>query len=261
MTGSATESTFARYPSLDGQTAFVSGGASGLGASFVRELAGQGVRVAFIDIDRSAGERLRDELRNSGAPPTWFGECDVRNVSALQQSIEDAASALGPITVLVNNAANDTRDRVMDMDVALWDDRMAVNVRHHFFAAQAVVPMMREAGHGSIINLGSISAHIDLMDLPGYITAKAGIEGLTRTLAREFGPDGIRVNCIIPGWVMTERQLADWVTPEAEQSIDRNQCLPQRLYPDDVARMLLWLAAEDSRSCTAQKWIVDGGWM
>ncbi len=261
MPATSALTTFASYPSLVDQTAFVSGGATGLGASFVRELAKQGVRVAFVDINREAGEKLLDELSADGAPEAWFGECDVRNISALQAAIADAARALGPVTVLVNNAANDTRDRVMDMDVALWDDRIAVNVRHHFFAAQAVVPMMREAGHGSIINLGSISAHIDLMDLPGYITAKAGVEGLTRTLAREFGPDGIRVNCIIPGWIMTERQLADWVTPEAEASIDRNQCLPQRLYPDDVARLMLWLAAEDSRSCTAQKWVVDGGWM
>jgi NAD(P)-dependent dehydrogenase (short-subunit alcohol dehydrogenase family) len=261
MPATSALTTFASYPSLVDQTAFVSGGATGLGASFVRVLAKQGVRVAFVDINREAGEKLLDELRADGAPEAWFGECDVRNISALQAAIADAARALGPVTVLVNNAANDTRDRVMDMDVALWDDRIAVNVRHHFFAAQAVVPMMREAGHGSIINLGSISAHIDLMDLPGYITAKAGVEGLTRTLAREFGPDGIRVNCIIPGWIMTERQLADWVTPEAEASIDRNQCLPQRLYPDDVARLMLWLAAEDSRSCTAQKWVVDGGWM
>ena len=146
------------------------------------------------------------------------------------------------------------------MDQALWDDRIAVNVRHHFFAAQAVVGMMRDSGGGSIINLGSISAHIDLMDLAGYVTAKAGIEGLTRTLAREFGPWRIRVNCIIPGWIMTEKQLTEWVTPEAEETIARNQCLPDKVYPDDVARLLLWLAADDSRACTAQRWIVDGGW-
>ena len=152
--------------------------------------------------------------------------------------------------MLVNNAANDHRDKVAEMDQALWDDRIAVNVRHHFFAAQAVAEMMRDAGGGSIINLGSISAHIDLMDLPGYITAKAGVEGLTRTLAREYGPWHIRVNCIIPGWIMTEKQLTEWVTPEAEESIARNQCLPDKLYPDDVARLLLWLAADDSRSCT-----------
>jgi NAD(P)-dependent dehydrogenase (short-subunit alcohol dehydrogenase family) len=246
---------FARYPSLEGQVAFVSGGASGLGAEFVRHLVDQGVKVAFVDIDVAAGEALAASLG------CVFLPCDVRDVPALQNAIHEAATRLGPITVLVNNAANDTRHKVMETDLALWDDRMAVNVRHHFFATQAVVPMMREAGHGSVINLGSISAHIDLMDLPGYITAKAGIEGLTRTLARELGPDGIRVNCIIPGWIMTQRQIDDWVTPEASESIDRNQCLPQRLYPDDVARLMLWLAAEDSRSCTAQKWVVDGGWM
>jgi D-xylose 1-dehydrogenase len=165
------------------------------------------------------------------------------------------------VTVLVNNAADDERHSVETLSAAEWDDRLNVNLRHHFFATQAAVPMMRAAGHGSVINLGSISAHIDLMDLPVYITAKAAIEGLTRTLARELGPHGIRVNCVLPGWIMTERQLKHWVTPEAEASIARNQCLPQRLYPADVARLVLWLAAEDGRACTAQMWIVDGGWM
>jgi D-xylose 1-dehydrogenase len=171
------------------------------------------------------------------------------------------AERLGPVTVLVNNAADDERHGVETLAVADWDDRINVNLRHHFFATQAAVPMMRAAGRGSVINLGSISAHIDLTDLPVYITAKAGIEGLTRTLARELGPAGIRVNCVVPGWIMTERQLAHWVTPEAEASIARNQCLPHKLYPADVARLVLWLAAEDSRGCTAQMWIVDAGWM
>jgi NAD(P)-dependent dehydrogenase (short-subunit alcohol dehydrogenase family) len=251
---------FATYPSLRGRTAFVSGGASGLGAEFVAQLAAQDARVAFVDIDTDRGRALEKELLDGGAQ-VRFLECDVRDIRALQNVIVRSAEQLGPIRVLVNNAANDHRDRVAEMDLALWDDRIAVNVRHHFFAAQAVAGMMRDAGGGSIINLGSISAHIDLMDLPGYITAKAGVEGLTRTLAREYGPWHIRVNCIIPGWIMTERQLTDWVTPEAEESITRNQCLPDKVYPDDVARLLLWLAAEDSRACTAQKWIVDGGWM
>ena len=251
---------FATYPSLRGRTAFVSGGASGLGAEFVAQLAGQGAPVAFVDIDADRGKALEQTLRDRGAD-ALFAECDVRDVPTLQAAIARSAQQLGPIRVLVNNAANDHRDRVMDMDQALWDDRIAVNLRHHFFAAQAVAPMMRQSGGGSIINLGSISAHIDLMDLPGYIAAKAGIEGLTRTLAREFGPWYIRVNCIIPGWIMTEKQLTEWVTPEAEESITRNQCLPDKLYPDDVARLLLWLAADDSRACTAQRWIVDGGWM
>jgi D-xylose 1-dehydrogenase len=253
-------STFATYPSLRGRTAFVSGGASGLGAEFVTQLAAQGARVAFVDIDVERGRALERLLQDGGAE-VLFQECDVRDIPALQAAIARSAERLGPIRVLVNNAANDHRDKVAEMDEARWDDRLAVNVRHHFFAAQAVAPMMRDAGGGSIINLGSISVHIDLMDLPGYITAKAGVEGLTRTLAREYGPWHVRVNCLVPGWIMTERQLADWVTPEAEEAIARNQCLPEKLYPDDVARLLLWLAADDSRSCTAQLWIVDGGWM
>lgn len=251
---------YAVYPSLRDRTAFVSGGASGLGAEFVEQLAGQGSPVGFVDIDVERGRALERSLTDRGARARFL-ECDVRDVPALQRALADTADAFGPVRVLVNNAANDHRDRVADMDPALFDDRIAVNVRHHLFAAQAVAPGMRDAGGGSIINLGSISAHIDLMDLPGYITAKAGVEGLTRTLAREYGPWLIRVNCIIPGWIMTEKQLTEWVTPEAEASIERNQCLPQKLYPDDVARMVLWLAADDSRSCTAQKWIVDGGWM
>ena len=261
MSVSPTEQpVFATYPSLRERTAFVSGGASGLGAEFVAQLAAQGARVAFVDIDVGRGTTLERELVNGGAE-ALFLECDVREVAVLQGAIARSAEELGPIRVLVNNAANDHRDKVVEMDQPLWDDRIAVNVRHHFFAAQAVAEMMRDAGGGSIINLGSISAHIDLMDLPGYITAKAGVEGLTRTLAREYGPWHIRVNCIIPGWIMTEKQLTQWVTPEAEESIVRNQCLPDKVYPDDVARLLLWLAADDSRACTAQRWIVDGGWM
>jgi D-xylose 1-dehydrogenase len=257
--GPIEQPVFATYPSLRGRTAFVSGGASGLGAEFVSQLATQGARVAFVDIDTERGRALEQALRAEGAD-ALFTECDVRDVPALQAAIARSAEQLGPIRVLVNNAANDHRDKVAEMDQALWDDRIAVNVRHHFFAAQAVAEMMRDAGGGSIVNLGSISAHIDLMDLPGYITAKAGVEGLTRTLAREYGPWYVRVNCIIPGWIMTEKQLTHWVTPEAEESIARNQCLPDKVYPDDVARLLLWLAADDSRACTAQRWIVDGGW-
>jgi D-xylose 1-dehydrogenase len=254
------EPVFATYPSLRGRTAFVSGGASGLGAEFVTQLAAQGVRVAFVDIDVERGTALQRELGNRGAE-ALFLECDVRDVPALQAAIARSAEQLGPIRVLVNNAANDHRDKFAEMDEAMWDDRIAVNVRHHFFAAQAVAEMMRDAGGGSMINLGSISAHIKFTDLAGYVTAKAGIEGLTRTLAREFGQWRIRVNCIIPGWIMTEKQLTQWVTPEAEERITQNQCLPDKVYPDDVARLLLWLAADDSRACTAQQWIVDGGWM
>jgi D-xylose 1-dehydrogenase len=252
---------FAVYPSLRGRVAFVSGGATGLGAEFVAQLARQGVCVAFVDVQDDAGAALAGRLADAGHPPPLYQHCDVRDIAALQRAIIVTGERLGPVTVLVNNAANDERHIVETLAVADWDDLINVNLRHHFFATQAAAPMMRAAGRGSVINLGSISAHIDLMDLPVYITAKAGIEGLTRTLARELGPDGIRVNCVVPGWIMTDRQLAHWVTPEAEASIVRNQCLPYKLYPADVARLVLWLAAEDSRGCTAQMWIADGGWM
>jgi D-xylose 1-dehydrogenase len=251
---------FATYPSLRGRVAFVSGGATGLGGEFVAQLAAQGMHVGFVDIQDEPARALVAALVAQGHPEPFYQRCDVRDVAALQGAIAAVADRLGPITVLANNAANDVRHRVETLDAARWDELLHVNVRHHFFATQAVVPMMRAAGGGSVINMGSIAAHIDLPDLPAYITAKAGIEGLTHTLARELGPDGIRVNCVLPGWVMTERQLRDWVTPEAEASIERNQCLPQKLVPADVARLVLWLAAEDSRMCTAQKWVVDGGW-
>jgi D-xylose 1-dehydrogenase len=252
---------FAIYPSLRDQVAFISGGATGLGAEFVAQLAAQGVRVAFVDLQDDAAHALAEEVAGRGHHSPLYQHCDVRDVAALQAAIAATGERLGPVTVLVNNAANDERHSVDTLSVAEWDDRLNVNLRHHFFATQAAAPMMRAAGRGSVINVGSISAHIDLMDLPVYITAKAGIEGLTRTLARELGPDGIRVNCVVPGWIMTERQLRQWVTPDAEASIARNQCLPQKIFPADVARLVLWLAAEDSRACTAQMWIVDGGWM
>lgn len=256
------ESVFARYPSLVGRTAFVTGGATGLGHEFVAQLAAQGASVAFIDIDADAGgAALAAEIAARGEPEPIFLEADVTDIPALQSALAEASDRLGPITILVNNAANDTRRPVDEIDVAGWDEGIAVNLRHHFFAAQAVRPMMRSAGGGSIINLGSISAHIDLVDLPVYITAKAGIEGLTRTLAREFGGDGIRVNCIIPGWVMTPRQLSHWVGDAERAKIKAAQCLPELLYPADVARLMLWLAADDSRLCTAQSWVADGGWM
>jgi NAD(P)-dependent dehydrogenase (short-subunit alcohol dehydrogenase family) len=252
---------FATYPSLRGAVAFVSGGASGLGAEFVAQLAAQGTRVGFVDIQEEAGHELVEAVASRGWPQPLFQHCDVCDIAALREAITRTAEELGAVTVLVNNAANDQRQAVADLTEQEWDEGIAVNVRHHFFAAQAVAPMMRKAGRGSIINVGSISAHIDLTDLPVYITAKAGIEGLTRTLARELGSDGIRVNCVLPGWVMTERQLALWLTPETEAHRARHQCLPHKLYPDDIARMVLWLAADDSRSCTGQRWIVDGGWM
>ncbi|MGJ9372575.1 SDR family NAD(P)-dependent oxidoreductase [Nesterenkonia sp. CF4.4] len=249
--------TYATYPSLAGRTVFISGGASGLGEEFVRQFVAQGARVGFIDVDEERGEALLADLGDAAR----FIQCDVREIPQLEAAITHVAAELGPITVLINNAAHDMRHTLADLDVEEWDDRQAVNLRHHVFGARAVASMMDEAGGGSIINLGSISAHIDLPDLVGYITAKAGIEGLTRALARDLGPQRIRVNCVIPGWVMTQRQLEQWVTPEATAHIEASQCLTEKLFPEDVARMVLWLAADDSSRCTAQNWVVDGGWL
>ena len=167
----------------------------------------------------------------------------------------------GPIRALINNAGNDDRHQTADETVADWDDRMAVNLRHQFFAAQAVRPQMREAGGGSIVNFGSITWMVGDSDCPAYVTAKSAIVGLTRALAREFGPESIRVNSVMPGWVMTERQIRLWLTPEGERQIDERQCLRSRVYPPDIARMVLFLAADDSRMCTSQNFIIDGGWV
>jgi NAD(P)-dependent dehydrogenase (short-subunit alcohol dehydrogenase family) len=176
-------------------------------------------------------------------------------------AIQEAGRRLGPISVLVNNAANDQRRDSDQVDLEFWNDKLAVNLSHHFFAVQAVVPGMRALGGGSIINLGSVSVHIPLTSVAPYVASKAAIEGLTRTLARELGEFRIRVNCVIPGWIMTARQLRDWVTPEAERLIESSQSLPDKLRPADVARLVLWLAADDSAMCTGQNWVVDGGWI
>jgi D-xylose 1-dehydrogenase len=252
---------FAEYPSLRGQVVLISGGASGLGAEFVAQFAAQGSRVAFVDVQDEAGGDLVDAVAATGCPRPLYMHADVRDSAAYQEVIADMARLLGPVAVLINNAANDARHTADEVDAAFWDERMNVNLAHYYFATQAVAPMMQTAGGGSVINLGSISTHIKLRNLVLYRTAKAGVEGLTRALAQELGPYGIRVNCIIPGWVMTPRQLADAVDAEAEATIEREQALSRRILPGDIARMAMWLAADDSSACTGQNWIVDGGWM
>jgi len=252
---------FATYPSLRDRIVLVSGGATGLGAEFVAQFAAQGARVAFVDVQDEPARSLVTAVEAAGGPKPEYRHVDVRDLPSYQRTIRELTDTLGPITVLVNNAANDSRHRAEQVDPAFWDERMRVNLDHHYFATQAVAPSMRATGGGSVINLGSISTHIKLRELVVYRTAKAAIEGLTRALAQELGPDGIRVNCILPGWVMTERQLTHWVDAEAEATIDREQSLRRRLVPEDVARLALWLAADDSRACTGQNWVVDGGWM
>jgi NAD(P)-dependent dehydrogenase (short-subunit alcohol dehydrogenase family) len=254
-------SAYATYPSLQGQVVLITGGASGIGESIVRNFCRQGSRVAYLDINREAGEKLRDAVVSETGNLPLFLACDLTDIAALQVAIGEAQRALGTIRTLVNNAANDDRHSIESVTAEYWDNRMAVNLRHQFFAAQAVIPGMKAAGGGSIINFGSMSWRAAMGGMPAYVTAKAAIEGLTRGLARDVGKSNIRVNVVIPGWVMTERQLKLWVTEEGERTMDRMQCLAGRVQPDDLARMVLFLAADDSRMCTAQAFIVDGGWI
>jgi NAD(P)-dependent dehydrogenase (short-subunit alcohol dehydrogenase family) len=249
------------YPSLRDRVVFVTGGASGIGASEVTHFAEQGARVAFVDIADEAGEKLVATLRDAGHPAPFYQHCDLKDIDALRAAIAAAGRRLGNITVLVNNAANDQRHNWQDVTPEYWDERLATNLRHQFFAIQAVAPMMRAEGGGSIINFGSISWHSNQGGMPAYTTAKAAVEGLSKGMARDLGPDGIRVNTVIPGWIMTERQIKLWLTPEAEANLLRTQCLKTKLVPADVARMVLWLASDDSRMCTAQLWVVDAGRM
>ncbi|MDE2581855.1 MAG: SDR family oxidoreductase [Rhodospirillales bacterium] len=251
----------AHYPSLRGRVIFVTGGASGIGAEEVTQLAAQGAQVAFVDIAEEPARALAAKLAAAGHPELFFQRCDLTDIAALRGAIAEVGRRFGPITVLVNNAANDQRHKWEEVTPEYWDERLAVNLRHQFFAIQAVAPMMKAAGGGSIVNFGSISWHAGAGGMPAYTTAKAGVEGLTRGMARDLGPDNIRVNCIIPGWIMTERQIRLWLTPEGEENLMRTQCLKQKLVPADVARMVLWLAADDSRMCTSQLWVVDGGRM
>jgi NAD(P)-dependent dehydrogenase (short-subunit alcohol dehydrogenase family) len=254
-------SHYATYPSLKDRSVFITGGGSGIGASLVRHFAAQGSKVGFVDIALEPSRKLVDEIAATGDPKPLFLECDLRDIAALRRAIEQVAAAHGPITVLVNNAAHDERHKFDSVTPEYWDDRMAVNLRHQFFAAQAVQPMMKAAGGGSIVNFGSVSWMIGQGGMPGYTAAKAAVMGLTRGLARDFGPDNIRVNSIAPGWIMTERQVSLWLDEAGERELMARQCLKRKLYPDDMARIVLFLAADDSSAMTNQTYIADGGWV
>ena len=251
----------ALYPTLKDKVVFVTGGGSGIGESIVEHFCAQGARVTFADIQEDASRATVERIRARGHDARRFIPCDLKQIDGLRSAIARVGKEDGPVKVLVSNAANDDRHRIENVSVDYWDDRMQVNLRHQFFAAQAVRPQMRDAGGGSIVNLGSISWMIGEADCIAYVTAKSAINGLTRGLARELGPENIRVNCVLPGWVMTKRQLELWVTPEGEKQMDALQCLKGRLAPSDIARMVLWLASEDSRMCTSQNFIVDAGWV
>jgi len=253
-------SNFARYPSLKDRTVFVTGGGSGIGAAIVECFVDQGSRVAFVDIAEEPSRKLCEALEAQYGRAALFIHCDLRDIAALRAAIAQTQGSLGDIGVLVNNAANDQRHKWEDVTPEFWDERMATMLRHMFFAIQAVAPQMQRLGGGAIVNFGSISWKLAQGNMPAYTTAKAAVHGLTRTMARDLGPFGIRLNTVVPGWVMTERQMKLWLDEKAEKMLSEVQCLKGRVQPVDLARMVLYLSAEDSRMCSAQEFTVDAGW-
>jgi D-xylose 1-dehydrogenase len=252
-------SALARYPSLHGRAVLITGGATGIGATLVEQFALQGARVGFIDIDVAAGEALAGTLAGACYAPV-FVAADLTDITALEGAVAAVRSHTGPIGVLLNNAANDRRHAIDATTPESWDAGIAVNLKHQFFAAKAVVPDMKQAGGGSIVNFGSISWMLKQGGMPVYTTSKAAVQGLTRSLARDFGPFNIRVNTLVPGWVMTDKQLRLWVDDAARAEIARGQCINRPLLAGHIASMALFLAADDSALCTAQNFVVDGGW-
>lgn len=252
--------SLAIFPSLRGQRVFVTGGGTGIGAAIVSAFAEQGAQVAFVDIAEGESAALAQRLSDGGHPAPWWRTCDVRDVEALKGVIEAATSELGDFSTLVNNVARDDRHTLESVTTEYWDERMSVNQRPAFFAIQAIVPGMRRLGGGSIINFGSTGWQSKASEYPCYAIAKSSVNGLTRGLADGLGADRIRINTVSPGWVMTERQIKLWLNAEGEEAIKRNQCLPDKLQPSDVARMVLFLASADGAMCTAQEFKVDAGW-
>lgn len=251
---------YATYPSLAGRRVFITGGATGIGAAMVEAFSEQGAVVGHLDLAEDAADALADQLQSSGHARPWFRRVDVTDAAALKGAIADFAAEAGGFEVLVNNVANDTRHDPLETSEEAWRKCMAVNLDCAFFASQAAVQLMRAAGHGgAIVNFSSINAVLGPDGMPGYVTAKAGLLGMTKALARQYGPDGIRVNTILPGWVVTQRQLDLWLTPEAEAEWMEQVCLKERIEPRDAANLAMFLAADDSRMITNQHFIIDGG--
>ncbi|MGA9584690.1 MAG: SDR family NAD(P)-dependent oxidoreductase [Terracidiphilus sp.] len=251
----------ASYPSLRNRAVLVTGGASGIGASIVEHFAHQGAQVAFFDVQDEAAEQLISSLKTEAAFTPIYLRCDLADVPALQNCVAKVTAALGGVDVLVNNAANDQRHRIEDVTPEYFDASIAVNLRPQFFMIQAVLPAMKAARRGSIVNMSSISWMIPSTGVPVYIAAKAAIVGLTRTLAHELGPDGIRVNAVLPGAIATEKQRHLVYTPEYKAEIMASQALKRDILPEDVARLVLFLAADDSSAITNQSYVIDGGWV
>lgn len=251
---------FARYPSLEDVPVLITGGAAGIGASMVEHFALQCAKVAFVDIAAESARELIRELTGRSPHEPRFWPCDLKDVAKLKTVVREIEDEMGAIRVLVNNAANDDRHKLDEITPEYWDDRMAVNLRHQFFLIQSVSPGMIKAGGGSIINMSSIAWLIPSTGLPAYVTAKAAVVGLTRAMAHELGPWNIRVNCVLPGAVLTERQRRLWWTPEYEKQIMARQALKRNLMPEDVARLVMFLSSDDSSAITNQSYVVDAGW-
>lgn len=250
-------SRLATYPSLQGRTVFITGGGSGIGAALVEAFVAQGARVAFVDIDEASSRTLAHRL---GPGRLWWRRCDVRDIPSLQSAIAHAAKELGDFAVLVNNVASDDRHALEEITPEYYDNCIAINQRPAMFAIQSVVPGMKRLGFGSIVNIGSIGWQTKNSDYPCYAVSKSSVDGLTRGFASGLGKDRIRVNTVTPGWVMTERQVKMWLDAAGEKEIARNQCLPDKLMPEHIASMVLFLASDDAAMCTAQEFTVDAGW-
>jgi D-xylose 1-dehydrogenase len=250
----------ATYSDLAGKVVLVTGGASGIGEAIVRRFAQQKSIVVFFDIKVEEGARLARELADLGLS-AHFLKVDLTDIAALRAGVSDARKAHGPVNVLVNNAAHDERHPTEAMTPEYWDDRIAVNLKHQFFAAQAVLSDMKAANAGAIINFGSVSWMAGQGGMAAYTASKSGVIGLTRSLARDYGPYNIRVNAIAPGWIMTQRQIDKWLTPEGVDELMRRQCLKRKLVPDEIAKFTVFLASDEASACTAQHYVVDGGWV
>jgi NAD(P)-dependent dehydrogenase (short-subunit alcohol dehydrogenase family) len=251
---------FAIYPSLRGRTVLVTGGASGIGEAIVTAFAAQHARVVFFDIQDDAAEQFIAGIDAAGLPAPVYRRCDLTDIGALEGAVTEVLREFAAIDILVNNAGNDTRHSIEDVTSDYWDRSMAVNLKHQFFMARSVIPSMKAARRGSIINMSSIAWMLPSTNVPVYVTAKAAIVGMTRTLAHELGGDNIRVNCVLPGAILTERQKRLWFTKAYEEEILAGQALKRMLLPEEVARLVLFLAADDSSAITGQSHIIDGGW-
>lgn len=248
------------YSDLEGKVVLITGGGSGIGEAIVRGFAAQKCKVAFIDIAKGPSEALAADLTGRGLS-VRFEHADLTDIEALRGAIRRVRDSLGPIQVLVSNAAHDERHSTPEVTPEYWDDRIAVNLKHQFFAAQAVLPDMQAAKAGVIINFGSVSWMVGQGGMAAYTAAKSAVLGLTRSLARDYGPDNIRVNAIAPGWIMTQRQIEKWLTPEGERELMQRQCLKRKLMPDEIAKFTVFLASDEASACTNQHYVVDGGWV